>query len=67
MAEGPCSRSVSSSSRGGLVSLARDRKGLVELAKIAEQAERYQDMADCMKAVVQMGGNYYGKKEAYFL
>ena len=48
MAEGQCD--------GRVVSLARDRKGLVELVGIAEQAERYQDMAECMKTVVQMGG-----------
>ena len=53
MAEGPCSCPVS---RGGVVSLARSRKDLVELAGMAEQAERFQDMAECMKAVVRMGG-----------
>ena len=39
-----------------VVSFARNRKDLMELAGMAEQAERYQDMAECMKAVVQMGG-----------
>ena len=45
-----------SDGHGQIVSFARGRKDLVELAGMAEQAERYQDMAECMKAVVQMGG-----------
>ena len=34
-----------------------DRAGLLNMAKLAEQAERYDDMADTMKKVVQVDGN----------
>jgi len=34
----------------------RSRPELVNLAKLAEQAERYDDMADAMKQVTEMGG-----------
>lgn len=33
-----------------------ERDNLVKLAKLAEQAERYDDMADNMKRVTQAGG-----------
>lgn len=33
-----------------------DRTDLIQKAKLAEQAERYDDMADCMREVTEMGG-----------
>ncbi|XP_047466926.1 14-3-3 protein beta/alpha-1-like [Mugil cephalus] len=33
-----------------------DRADLIHKAKLAEQAERYEDMAECMKEVTEMGG-----------
>lgn len=33
-----------------------DRTDLIHKAKLAEQAERYDDMAECMKDVTEMGG-----------
>ena len=63
MAEGACSVP---GSHGAVVSLARGRKDLVELAGMAEQAERYQDMAECMKAVVQMGGGLSKEEKSLF-
>ncbi|KAG7224228.1 hypothetical protein INR49_015117 [Caranx melampygus] len=33
-----------------------DRTDLIQKAKLAEQAERYDDMADCMKEVTEKGG-----------
>lgn len=35
--------------------MSKDRNSLVQCAKLAEEAERYDDMADHMKLVVQMG------------
>lgn len=32
-----------------------DRTDLIQKAKLAEQAERYDDMADCMKEVTEKG------------
>lgn len=34
-----------------------ERDELIEKAKLAEQAERYEDMAECMKTVTQLGSN----------
>lgn len=33
-----------------------DRTDLIQKAKLAEQAERYDDMAECMKEVTEKGG-----------
>lgn len=33
-----------------------DKAELIQKAKLAEQAERYDDMADCMKVVTEQGG-----------
>lgn len=32
-----------------------DKENLIQKAKLAEQAERYDDMADCMKVVTEKG------------
>ncbi|XP_078606113.1 14-3-3 protein zeta-like [Branchiostoma floridae x Branchiostoma japonicum] len=44
-----------------------DKESLIQKAKLLEQAERWQDMALCMKQVVEMGGDLLTTEERNLL